>query len=81
MRDSEALAWSDDPASGRPIGTDRRGYFLRFGISKQNYSAMSEDRWYIRTEGGVLVPAVLGAVKKAETKGKVKGKDREPATY
>ena len=81
MMDSEALAWSDDPASGRPIGTDRRGYFLRFGISKQNYSAMSEDRWYIRTEGGVLVPAVLGAVKKAETKGKVKGKDREPATY
>ncbi len=81
MTDTEALSWSDDPSSGRPIGTDRRGYFLRFGVSKQNYSARSEARWYIWSEGGVLVPAVIGAAKEKEAGTKGKGRAHAPATY
>lgn len=35
--------------------------FLRFGISKQNYTAQPEEHWYERHEGGVLLPADLSA--------------------
>jgi RecA-family ATPase len=44
-----------------------RRIFVRFGVSKSNYGAPRDDRWYRRHEGGVLQPAVL------ERKGKNKG--------
>lgn len=31
-----------------------RGFFVRFGVSKQNYGVPFADRWYKRYEGGVL---------------------------
>ncbi|WP_223920885.1 helicase RepA family protein, partial [Aeromonas caviae] len=37
-------------------GNDRRGFFVRFGVSKQNYDATPLDQWYERRDGGVLVP-------------------------
>ncbi|MFO6421793.1 helicase RepA family protein [Motilimonas sp. KMU-193] len=37
----------------------RRGFFVRFGISKANYGAPFPERWLRRHEGGVLKPAVL----------------------
>jgi hypothetical protein len=45
--------------AGRPIGPERRGYYLRFGVSKQNYGILPLERWYERQEGGVLLPVVL----------------------
>ena len=44
---------------GTPIEKERRGYFLRYGVSKQNYSSPIEDCWLERKSGGVLVPAAL----------------------
>jgi RecA-family ATPase len=41
---------------GVSIGTDRRGFYVRFGVSKQNYSAETLDQWYERGEGGILLP-------------------------
>lgn len=40
---------------------DFRSRFMRFGISKQNYTAQPEERWYERHDGGVLLPADLSA--------------------
>jgi hypothetical protein len=40
--------------AGRPIGSERRGYYLRFGVNKQNYGILPLERWYERREGGVL---------------------------
>ncbi|WP_223925548.1 helicase RepA family protein, partial [Aeromonas caviae] len=37
----------------------RRGFFVRFGVSKQNYDATPLDQWYERRDGGVLVPVEL----------------------
>ena len=45
----------------------QRGYFVRWGISKQNYGVPIADQWLRRHEGGVLQPAVL---EKAQRKGK-----------
>ncbi|MHB8166555.1 MAG: helicase RepA family protein [Sulfuricella sp.] len=42
----------------QPIG-DRRGFFVRFGVSKQNYGLPQADGWYERHDGGVLLPVDL----------------------
>jgi len=40
------------------MGVDeaRRGYFVRTGVSKQNYGAPLPEHWMLRVEGGVLRP-------------------------
>jgi RecA-family ATPase len=38
---------------------DRKSYYARYGVSKQNYTATPIDQWYERKEGGVLVPVEL----------------------
>jgi regulatory protein RepA len=59
MTEGESERFSDGPSV---IG-DRRSYFVRFGISKQNYDATPIDRWYQRHEGGVLLPVQLVEVR------------------
>lgn len=51
MTAAEAETWGVSPA--------QRGYFVRFGVSKSNYGPPSDERWYRRHDGGVLLPAVL----------------------
>lgn len=41
------------------IEHDRKGFYVRFGVSKQNYGAPLPERWFERKEGGVLVPVEL----------------------
>ncbi|EQB1482442.1 helicase RepA family protein [Escherichia coli] len=68
MTESEAKNLSDRNFDRHPIGTDRRGYFVRFGVSKQNYDTVQADRWYERRDGGVLVPAQLVPARHGNTK-------------
>ncbi len=56
MTDDESKRLSDHRL---PIGRDRRGSFVRFGISKQNYDPVPLERWYQRQDGGALVPVQL----------------------
>ena len=74
MTEDEAKRLSDCVSERQPIGNDRRGFFMRFGVSKQNYDAIPVDQWYQRREGGVLVPVEL--VDARQDAGK-KGKCRE----
>ena len=48
MTEDEAKRLSDRPHDRQPIGNERRSYFVRFGVSKQNYDATPLDRWYMR---------------------------------
>lgn len=48
---------SKDEAKSRAVDDDRRGYFVRMGVSKQNYGPPISEQWLRRAEGGVLVPA------------------------
>jgi RecA-family ATPase len=50
---------SKDEAKKFGIDEEMRGYFVRAGVSKQNYGPPVADGWMRRVEGGVLVPAVL----------------------
>jgi regulatory protein RepA len=46
-----------------PVGVDDRGYYVRFGICKQNYGAPFPERWFKRGDGGVLEPVTLTEIK------------------
>lgn len=41
------------------VNGGQRGYFVRYGVSKANYGAPFQERWFRRHEGGILKPAVL----------------------
>lgn len=62
MSEDEAKRLSESACARQPIGNNRRGFFVRFGVSKQNYSVTPKDRWYERQNGGVLVPVDLKEV-------------------
>lgn len=48
---------SKDEAKALGIDEQLRGFFVRGGVSKQNYGPPAGDVWMRRAEGGVLVPA------------------------
>jgi len=59
MTKEEAARMSDRPHDKRPIGEDRRGFYARFGVSKQNYDTAHLEQWYKRGDGGVLLPVEM----------------------
>lgn len=59
MAEKEAEDLTDRAFDRQSIGKDRRRFFVRFGVSKQNYSSASVDRWYMQHNGGVLLPVEL----------------------
>lgn len=58
MSESEGKFWSDRPYDRAPIGV-RRGLFVKWGVSKQNYGSGLLPAWLRRDTGGVLVPVDL----------------------
>ncbi|HBN9631097.1 replication protein A [Pseudomonas aeruginosa] len=80
MTEKDAVDLSDRPYDRRPIGKDRRGFFVRFGVSKQNYDATPLDQWYRRHDGGVLLPTELVKVK-PENEDRTRGKGYAAAAY
>lgn len=70
MTEDEAQSLSDRAYDRQPIGNDRRGFFVRFGVSKQNYDAAPHEQWYQRRDGGVLLPVELLSVKQDNGKGR-----------
>lgn len=77
MTDKEAQNHTDRVYDRQPIGENRRKFFVRFGVSKQNYAEIDADRWYQRHDGGVLLPVELAAVTKERTLHVVSGSDDE----
>lgn len=64
MTEEQAKSLSDRAYDRQPIGNNRRGFFVRFGVSKQNYDATPLDQWHKRHDGGVLAPVELLETKK-----------------
>jgi len=69
---------SKDEAKTLGIDEAMRGYFVRAGVSKQNYGPPVADVWMRRAEGGVLVPAEFATSPVTVTR-KKKGGQREEA--
>lgn len=59
MSEDEAKKLSENGALA--VG-EQRGYYVRWGVPKQNYSEPVTDRWYRRHDGGVLLPVELAEV-------------------
>lgn len=70
MTATESLGYSDDPIGLRPVGAAARGWYVRMSIPKNNYSGPIGDRWFRRSEGGVLVPANLIEIKGGKSQAK-----------
>ena len=70
MTEAEAERLSDRIYDRQPIGQNRRKFFVRFGVSKQNYAEIDADRWYQRHDGGVLLPVELLDAKQDSGKGR-----------
>lgn len=62
MTADEAGKLTDRHADGRPIGDERRAFFVRYEIGKQNYGQVENGRWFERTAGGILRPVTLKEV-------------------
>jgi len=54
-----------DRMDRQPISKDRAGFFVRFGVSKQNYGGPIGERWYEKGQGGLLKQVWLKDAKKA----------------
>lgn len=80
MTEAEANSLSDRTDDRRPIGSDRRKHFMRFGESKYNYGEDNDDRWFQRHHGGVLLPVELVRVK-PEGEDRTRGKGYATAAY
>lgn len=50
-----------------PVGDKERGFYVRFAISKQNHGKPFEERWFVRGDGGILVPTTLYPVTKKKS--------------
>jgi RecA-family ATPase len=59
MTENESKNLTDCDRTKLPIGTERKGSYVRYGVSKQNYDADPVNQWYQRQEGGVLVAVEL----------------------
>ncbi|BAH74961.1 helicase RepA family protein [Solidesulfovibrio magneticus] len=57
MSKDEAENFARPKTPKMAIGEDGRRFFVRFGVSKQNYGSPIPERWYERDENGVLMPA------------------------
>ena len=62
MTKEEAEKYTDVPG-GSEIG-EERGYFVRFGIAKQNCGSPIRDIWLKRLDGGILAPINLFTIQK-----------------
>ena len=58
MTEKECEKWSDR-MDGQALHSDRASSYVRWGVSKQNYDVNPDEKWFKRSEGGVLLPADL----------------------
>lgn len=80
MTSKEAQSHTDHAFDRQPIGEDRRGFFVRFGVNKQNYDLAPRERWYMQHSGGVLLPVDLLDAKQ-ESADRLRGKGHVTAAY
>lgn len=59
MTEQEADELSDNIYYRKPIGEEKRKFYLRLDIIKSNYAIPSNEGWFVREEGGVLIPTAI----------------------
>lgn len=57
MTKDEAPKWTTRQFDRAPLTADDARFYVRFGVSKQNYGPPVAEQWLRRGEGGILSPA------------------------
>ncbi len=68
---------SKSEADALGVEQDRRRFFERFGISKQNYGAPFDDVWFERGPGGLLRAVKFEKTVDQKKKGKMIPRERD----
>ena len=50
---------SEEEAKNLGIDKEQRSFYVRWNANKQNYAIPEPDRWFLRADGGVLLPALF----------------------
>ncbi|MHB1286743.1 MAG: helicase RepA family protein [Leptospirales bacterium] len=58
---------TEEEAKKIGIDPDQRAFYVRWNANKQNYALPESDRWFVRADGGVLIPATFQERKKEGT--------------
>ncbi len=61
---ASVVKMSEKEAEDFGVESTEIGNFVRFSVTKNNYGERISDRWYRRTDGGVLIRAVLDSPEK-----------------
>lgn len=69
MTEDESEKFSER-MNGPAISSERRGYYVRYEIGKQNYGQVENGQWYRRTDGGILKALTLHPASKGKDKGR-----------
>lgn len=69
---------TEEEAKKLGVDSDQRAFYVRWNANKQNYSVPEPDRWFLRADGGVLIPATFQETEKDGTTRK-KSEEADPS--
>ncbi|MGQ7019990.1 helicase RepA family protein [Vibrio cholerae] len=69
MTEKEAEKWSER-IDGSALKSSDASRFVKFGVSKQNYDVTPDEKWFRRSEGGVLLPADIKPARQPDSSAK-----------
>lgn len=50
---------TEEEAKKHGIDKEQKSFYVRWNANKQNYAMPEPDRWFVRTDGGVLLPTTF----------------------
>lgn len=50
---------TEEEAKKLKVDQDQKSFYVRWNANKQNYALLEPDRWFVRADGGVLIPAAF----------------------
>lgn len=77
MTKEEAPKWSNRHFDKAPLDAEQARFYVRWGVSKQNYGAPVAEQWLHRGEGGILSPVDLTPLQNSKESNKKGGRNRD----
>ena len=50
---------TEEEAKKLKVDQDQKSFYVRWNANKQNYAMPEADRWFVREDGGVLIPTTF----------------------
>ena len=69
---------TEEEAKKLKVDQEQKSFYVRWNANKQNYAMPEADRWFVRADGGVLIPATFEEREKDGTTRK-KSEEADPS--